>query len=137
MNRPGFAFDGVFNVPEPATAEEFFNPGAGNKKVAGGAANTKFLAEFAGRRLGKTQEMAKFPIVQAVALAGHMGAIGDDRFDDGVEGKVGHGGGVVDLTRPEAKFAPGTDAAGDIPDPQKMPALDQIINLGDGTANDT
>ena len=77
FNGGGFAFDGV-NVSQPAAAEEFFNPGTGNEKMASGAANAEFLAKFAGGGLGKTQEMAKFPIVEAVALAGHMSAVGDD-----------------------------------------------------------
>ena len=54
-----------------------------------------------------------------------------------VTGLGGTGGRYSTSTTLSVAFAPGTDAAGDIPDPQKMPALDQIINLGDGTANDT
>lgn len=125
------------NVSNPAVAEESFNPGAGNEEMADGSANAEFFAKFASGGFGKTQEMAEFPIVQAVALAGQMAAVGQDGFDDGIEGKVCHGGGIVDLARPETQFTPGADAAGDVPDPEKTPALNEIINLGYGTANDT
>lgn len=51
FNGGGFAFDGV-NVSQPAAAEEFFNPGTGNEKMASGAANTEFPTKFAGSGLG-------------------------------------------------------------------------------------
>jgi hypothetical protein len=85
----------LINISNPAAAEKLFEPGAGNEQVADGPANAEFLAKLAGSWFGKTQEMAKFPVMQALALAGHVAAVGDDGFDNGVEVKIGYGSGSL------------------------------------------
>jgi hypothetical protein len=122
-SRDGFAFGGI-NVPDPATTEELFEAGARNEEVPDGPANAEFLAKLANTRLGKTQEMTKLPIVEALALAGHIAAMGNDGLDDSIKGKAGHRCGVVNLAGPETELAPSAHAAGHIPHPQITPALD-------------
>ena len=90
------ALEGV-KTPNPTAAQESFEPGTRDEEAADGTTNAEFPAQLAGGGLGEAQEVTKFPIVQAIALAGHVRAVGNDGLDDVIKGEFCHGSGVINL----------------------------------------
>jgi hypothetical protein len=117
------------NVAEPAALEKMFNVLAGNEQVADSAFNAKLLSEITKAGFGKAQEVAKFPVMQSVALARDVRSIGDDEFDHRIQCEIGDRRGIVYLARPEAELAFVASTAGNIPDPKKRAGLDPLIDL--------
>ena len=107
---PGLGISAHVNTAKPATLKKLFDVFTGNKKVADGAFNAKFFAEFANAGFRKAQEVAKFPVVQAIPLARDMSALRDDGFNYRIECEVSNGYGIVYLTGPKTEFAFATGA---------------------------
>lgn len=107
-------------IANPAAVEELLDPGTGNEKAADGsfrAPNSHFLAHAAKDGFGEAKEVAKFPVMDAIALPRDVGAPRDNGLYRGIEGEPGGGGMVVDFAGPKAEFTANAEAAGNIPNP--------------------